>query len=91
MKIEEVWKKHDMKENKDIMSVFHWWVCWIKSVSKFNNFCFFFSKFNNFCFDFIRDREFMDFIELSRGQVSEDAGSKGNCQKYKNHSEKTEN
>ena len=54
-------------------------------------FAFFFSKFNNFCFDFIRDREFMDFIELSRGQVSEDAGSKGNCQKYKNHSEKTEN
>lgn len=81
MKIEEVWKKHDMKENKDIMSVFHWWVCWRKSVS----------KFNNFCFDFIRDKEFMGFVELSRGQVSEDAGSKGNCQKYKNHSEKTEN
>ena len=33
----------------------------------------------------------MDFIELRREQVSEDAGSKGNCQKYKNHSEKTEN
>lgn len=33
----------------------------------------------------------MDFIELSREQVSEDAGSKRNCQKYKNHSEKTEN
>lgn len=33
----------------------------------------------------------MDFIELSKEQVSEDAGSKGKCQKYKNHSEKTEN
>lgn len=49
------------------------------------------SKFNNFWFDFVREKEFMDFIELRREQVSEDAGSKGNCQKYKNHSEKTEN
>lgn len=48
------------------------------------------SKFNNW-FDFVREKEFMDFIELSREQVSEDAGSKRNCQKYKNHSEKTEN